>query len=180
MATSPPQSPSFLADKSSFIASWITGLPPSPPVDTHLEHIRPRKRKHAPMATAPREPSPEKRRRVDEDVTPEQSASLTSSSHPLDLGQHNTFSPLGSHVGSRRSRGTAGASSPRRGISPLRETIATLKDASPPIVTEPYDGAQLPANETIRDKVMAAMEQLEPGQVDGWVPHCLKVCTHMR
>jgi hypothetical protein len=58
MATSPPLSPSFLAEKSSFIASWITGLPPSPPVDTNLEHIRPPKRKHAPMATARREPQP--------------------------------------------------------------------------------------------------------------------------
>ena len=180
MATSPPLSPSFLADKSSFIASWITALPPSPPVDTNLEHIRPPKRKHAPVATARREPSPEKRRRVEEDVTPGQSASLTSSSHPLDLGQHNTFSPTSSHVGSRRSRAGTGALSPRRSISPSRETIATLKDASPPIQTEPYDGAQLPANEAMRDNVMATMEQLEPGQVDGWVPRCLKVCAHMR
>jgi hypothetical protein len=177
MATSPPLSPSFLAEKSSLIASWITGLPRSPPVDTNLEHIRPPKRKHASMAR--RERSPEKRRRVD-DVTPGQSASFTSSSHPLDLGQHNTFSPSSSHVGSRRSRAGTGASSPRRGISPLRETIATLKDASPPIQTEPYDGAQLPANEAIRVKVMATMEQLEPGQVDGWVPQCLKVRAHMR
>jgi hypothetical protein len=180
MATSPPLSPYFLAEKSSLIASWITGLPRSAPVDTNLEHIRPPKREHASMATAPREPSPEKRRRVDEVVTPGQSASLTSSSHPLDLGQHNTFSLPSSHVGSRRSRAGTGASSPRRGISPLRETIATLKDASPPIQTEPYDGAQLPANEAIREKVMATMEQLEPGQVDGWVPRCLKVCAYMR
>jgi hypothetical protein len=179
MATSPPLSPSFLAEKSSLIASWITGLPRLPPADTNLEHIRPPKRKHAPMATSRREPSPEKRRRVDGNVTPEQRASFTSPSHPLDLGQYNTFSPPGNHVGSRRSRAGTGASSPRRGISPLRETIATLKNASPPIQTEPYDGAQLPANKAIRDKVTATMEQLEPGQVDGWVPRCLKVCAHM-
>jgi hypothetical protein len=112
---------------------------------------------------------------------PGQSASVTGSSDPLDLGQQNTFSPLGSHVGSRRSsRAGTGASSPRRGISPLRETVATLQDASPPILTQPYDGAQLPANEAIKDKVMATMERLGPGQVDGWVPRYFKVCAHMR
>jgi hypothetical protein len=60
-------------------------------------------------------------------------------------------------------------------MSPLRETIATLKDASPPILTEPYDGAQLSANNAIRNRVMDAMERLEPGQVEGWMPRCLKV-----
>jgi len=153
-----------------------------PPAHTHLEHIRPLKRKRANsarMATARRDPSPEKRRRVDDDdVMSGQSASVTDSSHPLDLGRHNTFSPLGS--GSRRySRASTGASSPRRGISPLRETVATLKDASPPIRTEPYDGAQLPANKAIREKIIAVMERLGPGQVDGWVPLCLKVRAHM-
>ncbi|KAF2240216.1 hypothetical protein BU26DRAFT_573006 [Trematosphaeria pertusa] len=121
-----------------------------------------------------RQPSPEKRQRVEEGIMPGESASIFSG-HPLDLGQHNTFSPLGSHVGSRwGSRPGTGASSPRRGISPSRETIATLKDALPPIQTEPFDGAQLPVNRAIRDKVMAAMERLEPGRVDGWVPRCLQ------
>lgn len=110
---------------------------------------------------------------------PEQSAFVIESSHPLDLGRHNTFSALGSQISSRQgSRASTSASSPRRGISPLRETIATLKDASPPIVTEPYDGAQLPANKAIKNKVMDTMERLGPGQVDGWVPRCLKVCVH--
>lgn len=182
MAASPPRYAFLHPAKSSYINSWIAELPPLPPAHTHPEHVRLLKRKRAnsaPMATARREPSPEKRRRVDDDVMPGQSASATDSSHPLDLGRHNTFSPPGSQIGSRRgSRASTGASSPRRGISPLRETIATLKDALPPILTEPYDGAQLPANESIRDMVMDVMERLGPGQVDGWVPRCLKVRVH--
>jgi len=125
------------------------------------------------MATR-RDASPGKRQRLDEDVFPGQSVSAAGSSHPLDLGQYNTFSPPGSQVGSRVS---AGATTPRRGTSPSRDTIATLKDASPPITTEPYDGAELPPDRVIRDRVMAVMERLEPGQVEGWIPECLKVRT---
>ncbi|KAJ4286960.1 hypothetical protein N0V90_012840 [Kalmusia sp. IMI 367209] len=119
--------------------------------------------------------TPGKRRRIDDDVMPGQSASVTDSSHPLDLGRHNTFSPLDSQVGSRQSSwaGT-GKSSSRRGISPSRETRWTLKHASPPILTESYNGSQLLADETIRNKVMAAMERLSPEEVSGWVPRCLK------
>ncbi|KAL5371450.1 hypothetical protein PMIN06_012891 [Paraphaeosphaeria minitans] len=178
MAASPPRYPFPHPAKSSYITSWIAGLVPSPPGHTHPEHVRPLKRRRAnsaPMGTARRAPSPEKRRRVDDDVMRGQSPSVTDSSHPLDLGRHNTFSPLDSQIGSRRgSRASTNASSPRRGISPLRETIATLKDAMPPILTEPYDGAQLPVNEAIRDMVMDVMERLGPGQLDGWVPRCLK------
>jgi hypothetical protein len=82
---------------------------------------------------------------------PWESASITLSGHPLDLNQHNTFSPLGSHISSRHgSRAGTGASSLRRGISPLRETNVRLKYALPPIQAEPFVGAQLLANGAIR------------------------------
>jgi hypothetical protein len=124
------------------------------------------------MAT-PRDNSPGKRQRLDEDLLPGGcSVSVAESVHPLDLSQNNTFSPPGSQVGSRV--GT-GATTPRRGTSPSRETIATLKDASPPVITEPYDGAELPPESRI--KVMAVMERLEPGQIEGWVPESFKVRT---
>lgn len=162
MAESPPPCPSLLSAKSSYITSWIAGLPLSPPADTHLLHNRPLKRKRpnsAPVSTTRRGLSLEKRRRVDDDVMPGESASVADLSHPLDLERHNTFSPPGSQVGSR-------------------EAFATLKYASPPILTESYAGAQLPANGIIMDKVMDAIERLCPGQIDGWVPRCLKVRTH--
>jgi hypothetical protein len=147
----------------------------------HLECIQPPKRKRESFApvVGRRRPSL-KRQRVEEGIVPRDSRSTVFSSHPLDLGQHNTFSPPGSYVESRgASRAGTGASSPRRGINPSRETIATLNDALPPIQTEPFDDAQLPADRAIRDKVMATMEQLELGQVDGWVPRCLQVRAHI-
>jgi hypothetical protein len=169
--------PLFLAPaKSLYINSWIAGLPPLPPTRTHLQQNCPLKCKRAksvPMATTRRETSPGKRRRVDDDVMPGQSASVapsSPSSHPLDLALHNTFTPRGSQIGSRTDR-----SSPPRSTSPLCETIRTLKVASPPILTTPYDSAPLPVNDALRGKIIDAMARLSPGQVDGWVPRCLKV-----
>jgi hypothetical protein len=165
MATPPPLPPTISAVNLSRISSWIDKLPPSP---------RPQKRKRAnsaPMVTTSRDSSPGKRQRRGDDVTFEQSVSDTGSSHPLSLSQHTTFPPPGSRTSSRGGSRTS---------SPLRETVSTLKAASPPILTEPYNGAQLSACQAISAKVMSTMDRLEPGQVDGWVPFCLKVRAHMR
>jgi hypothetical protein len=135
-----PPSSSLTATQSSYITAWIAVRPSSPAAHAHLEHTGPLKRKRASsahMATQRRDPSPGMRQRVGDDM-PGQCASVPGSSHPLDLGQHNTFSLPGRQVGSRRcSRASTGTSSPRRGNSPSRETIAMLKDARPSILTEP-------------------------------------------
>lgn len=95
-------------------------------------------------------------------MLPGQSASAVGwNARPLTLGNSNTFSPPSSRVG---------ASTPRRGNSPSRETIAALRVASPPITTEPLDGVEPepPA------RVMAVVARLEDGLDEGWIPGWLE------
>ncbi|KAF2003187.1 hypothetical protein P154DRAFT_520149 [Amniculicola lignicola CBS 123094] len=177
MATPPNSQPSSITETNLRVESWITQLPPS-----LTSNLLPAKaalaessqafptstRKRAlsdPTMSMSRDNSPEKRQRLDDSVYPSQSVSTAgSSTHPLSLSRHNTFSPVNSRTG---------ASTPRRSNSPSRETIATLKDAVPPIITEQYNGARLPPG--IRDTVKTVMRRLGPKQVvEGYIPYALK------
>lgn len=178
MATPPHSQPSPITEANLRVESWITQLPPSPPANPFPAEaslaesssaLPTSKRKRTlsdPAMSTSRDKSPEKRQRLDDSVHPSQSVSVVSSStYPLSLSRHNTFSPVGSRTG---------ASTARRSNSPSRETIATLKDAVPPIITEQYNGAKLPPG--IKDAVKTVMRRLGPKQVvEGYIPHGLKV-----
>ncbi|KAH8689736.1 hypothetical protein GQ44DRAFT_241180 [Phaeosphaeriaceae sp. PMI808] len=158
MATAPPSFPSAVTKKAARIASWIAQLPPSLPAE---EDNCPLNRKHAssePSMATYRVPPAKRQRRDDDDVVfPEQSVSAA--------GGYNTSNPPSSQVDSRAS---SPASSSRR-TTGLRKEIVMLKKASPPIITGPCEGAELPP-----DRVTAVMGRLEPGKVVGWIPESLK------
>ena len=171
MATSPPVSPSILTEKTTRISSWLEQLPPTPPADEEHRLLKRKRASSEPTAvhqltaiSAHRDVSPSKRRRRNtDDLLPGQSAlAVGLNARPLTLGNSNTFSPPGSCVG---------ASTPQRGNSPSRETIAALRVASPPITTEPLDGVEPepPA------RVIAVVARLEDGLDQGWIPSWLEV-----
>ncbi|KAF2028946.1 hypothetical protein EK21DRAFT_90162 [Setomelanomma holmii] len=168
MAASP--SPA-LAEKGTLISSWLEDLPPTPPADEDFRSFKRKRDSPERVAvhqlaamSAHRNSSPGKRqRRHTEDLLPEQSASADgSTNHPLAFGNSNIFS--------LPSSSRAGASTPRRSTSPSRETIAALRVASPPIITEPLDGikSEPPA------RVMAVIARLEAGLDEGWIPGWLE------
>jgi hypothetical protein len=163
-----------LTEKDVLVSSWLQKLPPTPPADEDVRSLKRKRKRASPRRetvhqlramSAYRSSSPGKRQRPNtEDVLPEQSVSTVGSiNHALAFSNPNIFS--------LPSSSRAGASTPRRSTSPSRETIAALRVASPPIITEPLDGikSEPPA------RVMAVIERLEAGLDDGWIPGWLEV-----
>jgi hypothetical protein len=123
--------------KTAGVESWLASYhPPTPPPDAGQQPQDTLKRKRAmslpaPSPTNPRRSGSPKRPRVDDtdDIRPGQSASEVGSTR-LALNARNTFSPTPSQV----------SSSPKRSLSPTRETTMILRNALPPVVTESLNG----------------------------------------
>jgi hypothetical protein len=143
--------------KTADVESWLASCHlPTPPPDAGQQPQNTLKRKRA----MSRSGSP-KRPRVDDtdDIRPGQSASDVGSTI-LALNTRNTFSPTPSQV----------SSSPKRSLSPTRETTMILRNAFPPVVTESLNGLK----ETPPTHVEELGDRLAKGVDTAFIPQGLQ------
>lgn len=147
------------------INSWLAlsckSSPLTPPPDKEPHAAQPKRKRAMSLPTSASVSSP-KRRRIDNEVHPQQSVSQFGSEVSLALNEGNTFSPPASQI----------SLSPKRASSPTRETPIILRTAWPPVLTESFNGL----NETPPKCVERLGNRLADGIDVGFIPQSLRVC----